>query len=98
MSAMLAFGFVIAGIIAILVYNDASQRNLSNNTWIKSPIGWAIAVFLFMIVFLPAYYVTRGPTKKELFVYQTKYCNTCGAKIEKASNVCNQCGAKQPTI
>lgn len=89
-------GLLIAAAIAFFVYDDAKQRNLKNNSWIKSPAGWAIGVFLLAIIFLPAYYVTRGPTKRELYVFQKKQCVVCDEKIDVFDKVCPICGSKQP--
>lgn len=94
----LLFGALIAAIIAIFVYSDAKQRSLINNPWIKSPALWAIGVFLLLIIFLPAYFVTRGPLKKELYIFQTRQCVVCDEKIDMIDKVCPKCGAKQPNI
>lgn len=75
---LLLFAFI----VALWVYVDAQNRDLSNNSWgIKSPIGWAIVTFLIMIIFLPGYLVTRGPTKGELNIFTKKYCPYCGTKL-----------------
>ena len=98
MEGYLLFGLLAAAIIAIFVYSDAKQRNLINNPWIKSPASWAIGVFLLLIIFLPAYYVTRGPLKRELYVFQTKQCVVCDEKIDMIDEICPKCGTKQPNI
>lgn len=92
------FGILLAAIIAFFVYNDANQRNLNNNPWIKSPALWAIGVFLLLIIFLPLYYVSRGSLKRELYVFQMKRCVVCDEKIGMIDKVCPKCGAKQPDI
>ena len=94
----LFLGLLIAAIIAILVYYDAKQRNLINNPWIKTASGWAIGVFFLLIIFLPVYFVTRGPTKRELYVFQKKQCIICDITIDMFEDVCPYCGGKQPPI
>ena len=46
-------GMCIAFIIAFWVYTDAEKRGMN-------AIGWAIGVFLLLIVFLPWYLIRRG--------------------------------------
>jgi 4-amino-4-deoxy-L-arabinose transferase-like glycosyltransferase len=47
-------GVVIALIIALLVRKDAKSRGMK-------AAGWAVGVFLMMIVFLPLYFIMRKP-------------------------------------
>ena len=47
-------GLIIAAVVAGYVYNDASKRGMNS-------IGWAIGVFLLMILILPIYLLTRKP-------------------------------------
>lgn len=94
----LLLGLIIAAVIALLVYSDAKQRNLRMNPWIKSPTGWAIAVFLFALIFLPAYYITRGPTLQELYVFQKKQCVVCDETLDMFATKCSKCGSIQPKI
>lgn len=47
-------GFVIAAAIAIWVATDANKRGMNG-------VGWGIGVFLFCIVVLPIYLITRKP-------------------------------------
>ena len=88
-------GVVIVGIIALLVYEDAKNRNLVNNSWgLKTPGSWAIAVFFFAIIFLSGYLITRGPTREELSVFLLKNCPKCGAPIMDGGKYCVNCGEK----
>lgn len=47
-------GIFIALAIGIAVGQDAKKRGM--NAW-----GWGIGVFLLLIIFLPAYFITRKP-------------------------------------
>jgi hypothetical protein len=51
---MQLLGVLIALVVAILVGNDASKRNM--NAW-----SWGIGVFLLLIIFLPLYFIMRKP-------------------------------------
>lgn len=51
-------GLVIALVAAILVAQDAKKRGMN-------PIGWAIGVFLLLIIFLPVYFIVRKPKLEE---------------------------------
>ena len=48
------FGFIIGGLAAYWVSQDAKKRGMN-------PVGWAIFVFLILIIGLPAYFITRKP-------------------------------------
>jgi len=60
-SVSLFFILLISLIATIYVYIDAKKRDLSNNKLSKSPIEWAIGVFLLCAIFFPLYLATRGP-------------------------------------
>jgi len=47
-------GVIIAALVAVFIYSDATKRGMNG-------IGWAIGVFLLMIVFLPIYLIVRKP-------------------------------------
>ena len=47
-------GMCIAFVIAFWVYTDAAKRGMN-------AVGWAIGVFLLLIVFLPLYFIKRKP-------------------------------------
>jgi len=63
----LVLGLIIAGIIAILVYSDASERDMDAGLW-------ALFVFLILIIGLPIYLIKRSDyPKKGSLQYQTAY-------------------------
>jgi 4-amino-4-deoxy-L-arabinose transferase-like glycosyltransferase len=47
-------GMIIALVVAILVGNDASKRDMK-------AFWWGLGVFMLMIVFLPLYFILRKP-------------------------------------
>lgn len=51
---MFVIAILIALTVAIFIYQDATCRGMSG-------LGWALGVFLFMIVALPLYLIVRKP-------------------------------------
>ncbi|MEA3013954.1 MAG: hypothetical protein QOD42_2499 [Sphingomonadales bacterium] len=51
-------GIVIAGIIAVIIGKDASERDMNG-------IGWGLFTFLICIIALPIYLVVRKPRSDE---------------------------------
>jgi len=52
------FGLIFAAIVASFIYKDANQRGMN-------ALGWAMSVFLMMIIFLPVYLIIRDPKQEK---------------------------------
>lgn len=50
-------GLIIVTIISVFIYKDAEKRGMCG-------IGWALGVWLLLIVFLPLYLIVRTPIKE----------------------------------
>ena len=57
MDGIILFAFLIAAIVGVFVGMDAEARGMSG-------VGWGLAVFAMMIVFLPLYALVRKPQPK----------------------------------
>lgn len=89
-------GLIVAGVVAFLVVQDAAAlrdeevRILGSSN--ISPGLWGTGVFLFMIIFLPAYLFVRSSHKRQL----TMRCPSCGSPVTYPG-MCSSCrGVAQP--
>ncbi|MDU2066582.1 MAG: hypothetical protein E6713_17325 [Sporomusaceae bacterium] len=92
-------GLGIAAIVAAWVYSDAKERNCT------IPYGWALGVFIGLIIFLPLYLIMRP--KKPVRIEQSlpledeaikpkrrSLCSQCGTPFSDNPNFCSHCGYK----
>jgi hypothetical protein len=87
---------VIAVGVAIWVYNDARKWGYNNN----SALGWAVGVFLLMIVFLPLYVIIElkrarrqlEPTGAKQSAVISTSCEHCSKPYFGNPNYCPHCG------
>lgn len=91
---------IIAGVIAVgvayWIYNDARKWGYNNNAaW-----GWAVGVFLLMIVFLPLYVIIElkrarrllGPTGAKQSAAISTSCEFCRKQYLGNPTYCPHCG------
>lgn len=96
------FGFIVDLIAAIWVAWDARRRGMNS-------VGWAIGVFLILILFLPLYLILRKPAIGSPAVYPpgtpmpgtwpagaARICRNCGQPCDGDARFCPHCGAAQP--
>jgi hypothetical protein len=91
---------IIAGVIAVgvayWVYNDARKWGYNNN----AALGWAVGVFLLMIVFLPLYVIIElkrarrqlEPTGAKQSVGISTSCEFCRKQYLGNPTYCPHCG------
>ena len=91
---------IIAGVIAVgvayWVYNDARKWGYNNN----AALGWAVGVFLLMIVFLPLYVIIElkrarrqlEPTGAKHSAAISTSCEFCRKQYFGTPNYCPHCG------
>lgn len=98
---MASIGFLIAGLSAIWVYNDAKRRGRD----FGSALLWAIGTMAMVVIVLPLYLLFgRRPQMRKDFnadiidVEATVItdnvinCTMCGSKVKEDYNVCPYCG------
>jgi|SRR3972149_9323827 len=87
---------VIAAGVAFWVYNDSRKWGYNNN----AALGWAIGVFLLMIVFLPLYVIIElKRARRQLDLTGAKQtaaistsCEFCRKQYFGNPNYCPHCG------
>lgn len=82
---------LIAAGVAVLIYKDAKKNGYSHN----ATIGWALGVFMFMMVFLPAYLIVtylilKGRNAKRPAI--STPCEYCEKTYFGSPNYCPHCG------
>jgi hypothetical protein len=80
------FGLLIAGLVAVWVYQDARDRGA------HQPGLWAVGTFLLMILVLPMWLLTR-PAKGS---GSLRACPHCAESIQYAATVCRFCHRDVP--
>jgi len=84
-------GMVIAGIVAIFIYQDAANwRNEEIAVLGQSSVRpglWSFGVFMLMIIFLPIYLIQRSSAKGRLM----RLCPWCSQRIAIRTRVCPYC-------
>ncbi len=87
----LLIAFLIAAVVAFLIYKDALKNGYSKN----AALGWMVGVFLVMIVFLPAYLIVTyvvlkkgGGKRPEVLIL----CEHCRKHYDGNPNYCPHCG------
>lgn len=99
---MLSFGFLIAFVAAMWVYNDAKKYGHD----IGSAVLWALGTLAMLVVVLPLYLIFgRKPQLNksrrnddiidvDAIVVTENYsnCTMCGSKVKDDFNICPYCG------
>jgi len=88
-------GILLAAAIAIWVRADAKKRGLKSS----SATGWAVGVFLLLIVFLPLYLWSRRKNAPQSTTSPTPVapiagvpCRYCGYQNADNADYCGKCG------
>ncbi|MDR4505347.1 MAG: hypothetical protein MRK01_11240 [Candidatus Scalindua sp.] len=90
-SQHLTIAFLIATVVAFLIYKDALKNGYSKN----AALGWMAGVFLVMIVFLPAYLIVTYIVLKGGSGRRTEIltpCEHCRKHYTGNPNYCPHCG------
>ena len=88
---MYIIGLLIALGVGIWVYTDAKKRGKTSG----SAFVWFLGVFFLLIIFLPAWLITRPKLPEEVKTteqHQPKLCPHCGKYYEGSPSFCPNCG------
>lgn len=90
-------GLLILGAISLWAYQDANKRG-------ENGLLWAIAIFFFLIIFLPWYLIVRKPLASNMVanvppqIGGSTLCHSCGKYYEgRAAAFCPLCGSLHGT-
>src|SRR3989442_1292415 len=90
----MVIGLLAALLAAAWVYTDGrtlAERGIRVGGTSWKPIGWAVATFLVLILFLPLYPYQRSRALR--LAVPDRFCDQCGTALPTDANYCPRCGS-----